>query len=184
MTVRSARLLPAPIHAPEAELDYALPGELTYDLGRSPTRSGGWFYVQTERGVNEYARAPDLSWKDDPSSLPIVQPVHPTATVTPQLSPTVPEAPLIIEHLWWGSPCIGGRRVVVFDVKVKGGSGEYEFYWDGTPVEAEPNVGDPGVFVIVRPGGAGWVTGTIGVVSGDQSLYTQASGQALGGSCS
>jgi hypothetical protein len=184
ITIRSASVLPAPVYAPEAQLDYVLPGELTTVLGRSPASYGEWFYVETERGIRGYAYASYLSWEGKLGSLPTVRPVQSTVTVMPYISPTVLAEPLVIEHLWWGSLCIDGKRAVIFDIKVKGGSGSYEFYWDGIRVEAEPNLEDPGVFVIIRPGGAGWVTGTIEVVSGDQSLPRQASGQASGGSCS
>jgi hypothetical protein len=168
------------VYAPEAELDYLAPEERVVVLGRSPSSYGDWVYVETERGVQGYVYAPYLRWEGELGSLPTVQP---TVTVTPQISPTVPPAPLAIEHLWWGSPCIDGKRVVLFDIKVIGGNGTYTFYWDDTLIEAEPNVNDPGVYIVIPPGGGGWTTGTIRVVSGDQSVSAQASGRVSGGRC-
>jgi hypothetical protein len=178
--IRSVSVLPAPVYAPEAQLDHLAPGERVTVFGRSPDSYGKWIYVETETGIQGYAYAPYMQWEGDLGSLPAVEP---TVTVAPQVSPTVPATPLEIEHLWWGAPCIDGIEMVMFDIKVKGGTGEYDFYWNDTLIEAEPNLNDPGVFVILRPGGAGWTTGTLRVVSGDQSLSTPASGKASGGSC-
>jgi hypothetical protein len=155
-------------------------GEQVTVLGRSPESYGEWLYVETERGIKGYAYAPYFSWEGELDPLPTVQPA---VTVTPQISPTVPPTPLVIERLWWGSPCVGGQRVAMFDIKVKGGSGTYEFYWDDVRVEAEPKMEDPGVFVFIREGHAGWAAGTIKVVSGDQALSRQASARISAESC-
>jgi hypothetical protein len=149
-------------------------------LGRSPGSYGQWFYVETEAGIKGYVYAPYFGWEGELDALPTVQP---TVTATPQSTPTTVSAPLVIEHLWWGSPCVEGNRVLMFDIKVKGGNGQYEFYWDDVRVEAEPNVEDPGVFVIIPPGAAGWTAGTIQVVSGDQVVSQRASGRLSAQSC-
>jgi hypothetical protein len=71
----------------------------------------------------------------------------------------------------------------MFDIKVRGGNGTYEFYWDDIRIEAEPKTEDPGVFVFIREGHAGWVTGTIKVMSGEQALSQEASARISGEGC-
>jgi hypothetical protein len=178
--IRSASILPAPVYAPEAQLDSVSRGEQATVLGRSAESYGDWFYVETKRGIKGYAYAPYFSWEGELDPLPTVQP---TVTVTPQISPPAPPTPLVIERLWWGAPCVGGKRVATFDIKVKGGSGIYEFYWNDIRVGAEPKMEDPGVFVIIRQGPVGWITGTIRVVSGDQALSRQASARISAEGC-
>ena len=154
------------------EITYLQEGDTATVLGRSPKEYGEWFYIRTEGGIKGYAYAPYFSWGGNWNALPEVEP-PPVKIVSP--TPSQQPTPLSIEHIWWTARCVSGGWEALFEVKVKGGNGTYEFYWDDMRVEAEPKAGEEGTFIITRPGVKGMIVGTIRVKSGDQEVKQQAS---------
>lgn len=160
-------ILVAPVY-PSTQVDFILQGGQAEIIGRAPESFGEWFYVKADNGIEGYAYAPYFDWDGEVEILPTVRP---TVTVIPPTS----AVPVQIERVWWTSRCVSGGWEGVFDVKVRGGTGQYTFYWDDILVEAEPKPSESGAYIVVRPGVEGMIVGTIRVLSGGQEDSMQTS---------
>jgi tetratricopeptide (TPR) repeat protein len=158
-------------------------GETATILGRADEQEyGRWLYVEAAQGIVGYVYAPRFEHMADWESLKIVEPDIPP-TPTPTFTPTAPPTPLVIERVWGSSQCVGGKRVAMFDLIVKGGTGTYTFYWNEELVDAEPKEGEANAYIIIRQAAVGTYVGTITVVSGNQTVSEPASAKMTSGSC-
>jgi hypothetical protein len=119
-----------------------------------------------------------MSYELDWAELAVV-PVTPTPapTVTPACRSglTVTPGDLEIVRIWPSAVCTADGWMAYVEVKVAGGDGcNYQFYWDGEPVEIELKDSEPDVAVILRPS-RGTLVGTVTVVSGGEEVSQQTS---------
>ena len=132
----------------------------------SQLEDGGWWYVETERGIRGWVAAGEVTAENDLSTVPLVTPLPRGATALP---PTPTPAPIIgpleLDEVW-PTNIIQCKGIFELDVwmRAHGGTGVYT-YLVNDEIVAE-GVVDGGATVRVIGLDGAWL-GTLSVVSGD-----------------
>ncbi|MBN2393997.1 MAG: protein kinase [Anaerolineae bacterium] len=153
------------------EVGIVAAGQSVPVLGKADeSKYGRWLYVQLGSGIQGFTFAPRFRFDFEWDALPVQEVTSdcPIVTTSVPISPPIASTPVRFDRdpPWWSAQCVQGGWVAIFEVKVSGGNGIYQFYWDDQLVEAKPKANDSGVYIITRPGIRGTLVGTIKVVSG------------------
>jgi hypothetical protein len=163
-----------------AETGWLVQGRVAVILAQ--LSEGGWWYVETERGIRGWIRDSAVTLENDVSMVPVVTPL-PRATAastrvpaTPVPTPTsaVPPAPvlgpLLLTEVWPNNSRCAGNFEFDLWMLAKGGTGIFTYLVNGQVV-AENVVNAGASYHVVAPIST-WL-GTVTVISGEQRVDRQ-----------
>ncbi|VAW43144.1 hypothetical protein MNBD_CHLOROFLEXI01-2830, partial [hydrothermal vent metagenome] len=141
--------------------------EVVSVLGRSKT--GDWFYVQTEDGQEGFVYGPRLAWSGNFEALQVVTTTAVSSSNPPANSCSGSACPTLTINLYPlpGTRCEETMKYRTVFIQGEGGDGHYTYYWNGQKV-AGP-MADGFGFEVSSPDGSA-VIGTGKVVSGDGQI--------------